>query len=67
MERHSGTVPAQYLAASHGNIRVRLDTLADTDVMQVSNLTITEILALGLNQRQQIYPKSQHWHFPRCQ
>lgn len=36
MERHSGTESAQYLAANHGNIRVSMDTLADTYVGQVS-------------------------------
>lgn len=36
MERHSGTESAQYLAAHNGNIRVSMDTLADTYVGQVS-------------------------------
>ncbi|AEG09933.1 hypothetical protein Sbal183_3682 [Shewanella baltica OS183] len=36
MERYSGTESAQYLAANHGNIRVSMDTLADTYVRQVS-------------------------------
>lgn len=36
MDSHSGTEPTQYLANHHGNIRVRLDTLADTYVGQVS-------------------------------
>ncbi len=67
MERHSGTESAQYLAAHNGNIRVSMDTLADTYVGQVSASYDDWNIGVLLIHLQQIYYESQYWHFQRWQ